>query len=223
MTTKIVSEIGSNGGRCLPEVIRWAEELSLLVRCALRGDIEASIWAYRLGQHEYLAVDMKGTERGDWSVTFKILGTGATEYDFDNLETNTCFDVPDMTEALSMTAVLLDHIGVTVQLVPMPALKKVEMPEPKTPLEQDLIMEAWHCLEALRAGLNLRNDNLLNTESVQTYSKDATKLEFLIGLAYEDNPGLTKSAKASLFKIKKDAAPVLAAWASQKPEPSRER
>lgn len=95
--TKVLSDVGPSWCTFLPEVDRWATELATLARADMQGQIEALVWPYRLCGDEYLSVDMKGAESGDLSITFGVGGVESTEYDFDNLAGNTCFNVPDMT------------------------------------------------------------------------------------------------------------------------------
>lgn len=115
--TNLLSDVGPSWCTFLPEVDRWAEELAALAKADMQGHIEALVWPYRLGGDEYLSVDMKGAEGGDMSITFGVGGVKSTEYDFDNLGGNTCFNVPDMTEALSMTVALLGKLSTTVTLL----------------------------------------------------------------------------------------------------------
>ncbi|NMY13744.1 hypothetical protein HBO38_36160 [Pseudomonas veronii] len=114
--TSLLSDVGPSWCKFLPDVNRWAAELAALARADMQGEIEALVWPYRLGGDEYLSVDMKGVEGGDLSITFGVGGVESTEYDFDNLAGNTCFNVPDMTEALSMTVVLMEKLSATVVL-----------------------------------------------------------------------------------------------------------
>jgi hypothetical protein len=115
--TNVLSDVGPSWCTFLPEVDRWATELAALARADMQGQIEALVWPYRLRGDEYLSVDMKGAEGGDVSLTFGIGGVDVTEYDFDNLAGNTCFNVPDMTEALSMTVELMEKLSATVILL----------------------------------------------------------------------------------------------------------
>jgi hypothetical protein len=113
----VLSDVGPSSCTFLPEVDRWAAELAALAKADMQGQIEALVWPYRLGGDEYLAVDMRGTGGGDLSITFVVGGVKTTEYDFDNLAGNSCFSVPDMTEALSMTVALVEKLSATVMLL----------------------------------------------------------------------------------------------------------
>lgn len=114
---KILSDVGPSWCKYLPDVERWASELAALARIDMQGQVEALVWPYRLSEVEYLSIDMKGTDGGDLSITFQVGCVEATEYDFGNLAGNTCFFAPDMTEALSMTAVLLDKLSANSELL----------------------------------------------------------------------------------------------------------
>ena len=114
--SKVLSDVGPSWCVCLPDVDRWSAELAVLAKADMQGQIEALVWPYRLCGDEYLSVDMKGTEGGDLSITFGVGDVKSTEYDFDNLAGNTCFHVPDMTEAFCMTAALLEKLSATVRL-----------------------------------------------------------------------------------------------------------
>lgn len=116
--SKVVSNIGPSWCTLLPDVDRWATELAVLAKADMQGQIEALVWPYRLSGVEYLSVDMKGTDGGDFSITFGTGYVDSTDYDFDNLAGNSCFDVPDMTEALCMAAVLLAKLSATATLLP---------------------------------------------------------------------------------------------------------
>ncbi|MHC5195182.1 hypothetical protein ACYSUW_15605 [Pseudomonas frederiksbergensis] len=113
-TINVLNEVGPSWCKFLPDVDRWAAELASLAKADMQGQIEALVWPYRLGGDEYLSVDLKGTEGGDLSITFGVGGVKSTDYDFDNLAGNTCFHVPDMTEALSMTVALVEKLSATV-------------------------------------------------------------------------------------------------------------
>lgn len=117
--TKILSDVGPSWCRLLPDVERWATELTVLAKADMKGQISASVWPYRdNGDNgcEMLSVDMVGAEGGDLSITFGTGYVNSTDYDFNNLAGNTCFQVPDLTEAFSMAAVLLDKLSATVTL-----------------------------------------------------------------------------------------------------------
>ncbi|QTF59100.1 hypothetical protein [Stutzerimonas frequens] len=111
---QIKSDLGPSWSKVLPEVELWAAQMAELARSKMAGDIRATVWAYRLHRTEYLAIDLIGQGGGDMSIT---LATGAdrTDYSFDDLET-TCFDVPDMTEALTMVSRFLHAADATISL-----------------------------------------------------------------------------------------------------------
>lgn len=109
---KIVSDIGPARSKVLPEVEVWASRMSELARLKLDGPIKASVWAYRLNETECLSIDLVGQSGGDMSVTIST-GVHRTNYSFNDLEA-TCFEVPDMTEALLMASIFLRHAGAQV-------------------------------------------------------------------------------------------------------------
>jgi hypothetical protein len=114
----ILSDVGPSWYKLLPDVERWATLMAAQARSEMRGQIEASVWPYRMGvDEEYLSVDMIGSEGGDLAITFGVGGVTSTEYDFDNLAGNTCFNVPDMTEALCMTTALIKKLSASVELL----------------------------------------------------------------------------------------------------------
>lgn len=113
-TEQIKSDLGPSWSKVLPEVELWAAQMAELARSKMAGNISATVWAYRLHRTEYLSIDMTGQDGGGMSIT---LATGAdrTNYSFDDLET-TCFDVPDMTEALAMASRFLNAAAATLSL-----------------------------------------------------------------------------------------------------------
>jgi hypothetical protein len=114
----ILSDVGPSWYKLLPDVERWATLMAAQARSEMRGQISASVWPYRMGvDQEYLSVDMIGSEGGDLAITFGVGGVTSTEYDFDNLAGNTCFNVPDMTEALCMATALLKKLSASVELL----------------------------------------------------------------------------------------------------------
>jgi hypothetical protein len=117
--SKVLSDVGPSWCKFLPDVERWAAELAVLAKADLQGRISASVWPYRDNGDkgcEMLSVDMVGSEGGDLSITFGTGYVSRTDYDFNNLAGNTCFQVPDLTEAFSLAAVLLDKLSATVTL-----------------------------------------------------------------------------------------------------------
>jgi hypothetical protein len=80
----------------------------------MAGNINATVWPYRLHRTEYLSVDMIGLDGGDMSITIAT-GADRIEYSFDDLE-RTCFDVPDMTEALTMVSRFLHAADANISL-----------------------------------------------------------------------------------------------------------
>ena len=111
---KIVSDVGPSWFKALPEVELWASRMAELARSKMEGPINASVWPYRLDGTEYLSIDMVGQAGGDMSVTIST-GAQCTDYGFEDLE-STCFDVPDMTEALTLTSLFLRDAGAKVSL-----------------------------------------------------------------------------------------------------------
>ncbi|NVL48643.1 hypothetical protein F2S72_01375 [Pseudomonas syringae pv. actinidiae] len=119
MTEKItVSSVGPSWCCLLPEAHRWANEMAVLVKAEMKGQIAALVWPYRTDGdqgNEMLTVDLAGSEGGDFSITF---GTGCaidTDYGFADLR-QTSFHVPDLTEAMSMASLLLEKLSATVRL-----------------------------------------------------------------------------------------------------------
>jgi len=112
--TPITSDIGPSWSKVLPEVELWASKMAELARSKMAGNISVSVWPYRLHRTEYLSVDMTGQDGGDMSITIAT-GADRTDYSFDDLET-TCFDVPDMTEALTMVSRFLHAADATISL-----------------------------------------------------------------------------------------------------------
>lgn len=112
--TPITSDIGPSWSKVLPEVELWASKMAESARSKMAGNISASVWPYRIHRTEYLSVDMTGQDGGDMSITIAT-GAGRTDYSFDDLET-TCFDVPDMTEALTMVSRFLHDAEATISL-----------------------------------------------------------------------------------------------------------
>ena len=116
---KILSDAGPSWCKFLPDVERWATELAALARADMQGQICASVWPYRdkgNSGNVYLSVDMIGAEGGDLSITFGVSDVCSTEYDFNNLAGNSCFNVPDLTEAFCLAAALLETLSATVRL-----------------------------------------------------------------------------------------------------------
>jgi hypothetical protein len=116
--TKLLSNVGPSWCKFLPDVERWATELAMLAKTDLQGNISACVWPYRdYGDKgcEFLSVDMIGSEGGDFTVTFGTGCVDSTDYGFSDLR-KTCFQVPDLTEAFSMAAVLLEKLSATVTL-----------------------------------------------------------------------------------------------------------
>lgn len=108
------SDIGPSWSKVLPEVELWACKMAELARSKMAGKIIASVWPYRIHRTEYLSVDMTGQDGGDMNITIAT-GADRTDYSFEDLET-TCFDVPDMTEALTMVSRFLHAVDATISL-----------------------------------------------------------------------------------------------------------
>lgn len=121
---KVLNDIGPCGGALHPAVSRWSRELSAIARSAMTGPVTACVWPYRdSGGHGYemLAVDMRGADGGDFSITF---GTGCVEnidYDFGLVAGDSCVQVPDLTDALTIAAILIDDLSASVTL-PTPGI-----------------------------------------------------------------------------------------------------
>jgi len=116
--TKVVSDIGPSWSRLLPDAKRWACEIAALARGDMEGQILASIWPYRdYGDKgcEMLSVDMVGSKGGDFTLTFGAGRVDRTDYGFSDLR-KTCFQVPDLTEAFSLAAMVIDQLAATVTL-----------------------------------------------------------------------------------------------------------
>lgn len=113
-TEQIKSDLGPSWSKVLAEVELWAAQMAELARSKMTGNINATVWAYRLHRTEYLAIDMTGQDGGGMSIT---LATGAdrTNYSFEDLQT-TCFEVPDMAEALTMASRFLHAADATISL-----------------------------------------------------------------------------------------------------------
>ncbi|WP_122665109.1 hypothetical protein [Pseudomonas viridiflava] len=102
---EILCHMGSSTRLISPEIQKWAETLAVQVRLKTTGQAIALVWPYRQHNTEYLSVDINGAT-GSVSLTFM---TGvAHDFGTDDVE------VPDMTEALVMTAVLLKEIKAEV-------------------------------------------------------------------------------------------------------------
>jgi energy-coupling factor transporter ATP-binding protein EcfA2 len=117
--TTVLSDAGPNWCKFLPDVERWATEFAELARAKMQGPISASVWPYRINGSSgevYLSVDMAGAEGGDVCITFGVVDVKSTQYDFGNLAGNTCFMVPDLTEAFCMTAALMEKLEAVVTL-----------------------------------------------------------------------------------------------------------
>jgi hypothetical protein len=115
----MLSDAGPSWCTFLPDVERWATEFAVLARAEMKGLISASVWPYRINGSSgevYLSVDMAGEEEGDVCITFGVADVKSTQYDFDNLAGNTCFMVPDLTEAYCMTAALMEKLDAVVTL-----------------------------------------------------------------------------------------------------------
>jgi energy-coupling factor transporter ATP-binding protein EcfA2 len=115
----MLSDAGPSWCTFLPDVERWAAEFAVLARADMKGLISASVWPYRINGSSgevYLSVDMAGAEGGHVCITFGVVDGKSTQYDFGNLAGNTCFMVPDLTEAFCMTAALLEKLDAVVTL-----------------------------------------------------------------------------------------------------------
>lgn len=110
----VTSYIGPSSSKVLPEVETWASRMAELARSKMTGNISASVWPYRINSTEFLSVDMIGDCGRGMSITFET-GTAEANYSFDDLETS-CFEAPDMTEALTMAARFLQAAGATISL-----------------------------------------------------------------------------------------------------------
>ena len=108
------SDIGPSWSKPLPDVARWASRMAVLARSKMTGRIVGRISPYRLAGVEYLTVDLMGQLSGDMSVTIST-GSQSTDYSFDDLE-RTCFEVPDMTEGLTMISLFLRDANAMVSL-----------------------------------------------------------------------------------------------------------
>lgn len=116
--TDRISSVGPSWCRLHPDIERWATEVATLARGDLQGKIMASVWPYRgNGTHgaEMLTVDLTGAKGGDFNLTFRTGRVARTDYAFSDLRT-TCFEVPDLTEAFSMAALLLEKLSASVKL-----------------------------------------------------------------------------------------------------------
>lgn len=113
---KKVCDIGPSWCTLLHDAERWSREMADFAKTQMKGPIIASVWAYRIDEIEMLAVDMKGSFGKDLSITFGTGNTQETQYDFDNLAENSCFETPDMTEALTLTSLLLKKLNATVTM-----------------------------------------------------------------------------------------------------------
>ena len=108
------SDIGPSWTTLQPEVRLWASRMADLASSKMDGRIGAILRPYRHLSAEYLSVDMVGQNSGSMSVTISI-GAVCTNFGFDDLE-RTCFDVSDMTEALTTVALLLRDANAHVSL-----------------------------------------------------------------------------------------------------------
>ncbi|WP_323600950.1 hypothetical protein [Pseudomonas putida] len=114
----IQSDVGPSWCTFLPDVEQWATDIALLAAAELKGPVEAILWPYRekgTSGSEMLSLDLAGREGGDFTVTFGTGRVSATEYQFYNLGAS-CFEVPDMTEAMSMAAALVGKLSATFTL-----------------------------------------------------------------------------------------------------------
>ncbi|MBX8588579.1 hypothetical protein K5D56_04225 [Pseudomonas cichorii] len=102
---KILCKIGPSTRTIPPEINAWSDAVANKVRTSTTGNITALIWPYRYSESEHLSVDING-DTGTWSITF-ITGF---RHDFGTDDVQ----VPDMTEALAMTAILLGKIRAEV-------------------------------------------------------------------------------------------------------------
>ncbi|WP_456293275.1 hypothetical protein [Pseudomonas sp. AK106] len=108
---KLTGNPDPKGIELQPGVELWATQMSALVRSRMSGKITVLVDEYKHASRIYLAVDMAGTEDGDFSITF-LTGQTATDYCFGDLET-TCFDVVDMAHARLMIEQLLSVLEVS--------------------------------------------------------------------------------------------------------------
>jgi hypothetical protein len=101
----VLCQIGSGKRTISPEIEAWSEALAGHAKNQTCGQIAALVWPYRQGNTEYLSVDLCG-DQGGFSLTF-ITGS-AHDFGINDVE------VPDMTEALAMTMLLLKKINARV-------------------------------------------------------------------------------------------------------------
>lgn len=93
----------------LPEVDTWVEKMAELASQKMSGPIRAAVWPYRVGDLEFLSVDMDG-EAGGWlSLTFST-GAERCDYGIDDVE------CPDLTEALVMASLFVRAVDAKVSL-----------------------------------------------------------------------------------------------------------
>ncbi|BCS46585.1 hypothetical protein [Pseudomonas amygdali] len=108
------SDIGPSWSEVLPDVKLWAIKMAELARSKLVGSISANLRAYRYNGIEYLAVEMIGQHAGSMSVTIAA-GAVSPDYGLGDLECS-CFDVADMTEALTMVSLFLRDTNADVSV-----------------------------------------------------------------------------------------------------------
>jgi hypothetical protein len=108
---KLIGNPDPEGIELQPGVELWATQMSALVRSRMSGKITVLVDEYQHASRIYLAVDMVGTEDGDFSITF-LTGQKVTDYCFGDLET-TCFDVVDLAHARLMIEQLLCVLGIS--------------------------------------------------------------------------------------------------------------
>lgn len=93
----------------LPEVEAWVEKMAELANQKMSGPVRAAVWPFRVGDLEFISVDMFGEAGGSMSLTFST-GAERCDYGIDDVE------CPDMTEALVMASLLVRAVEASVCL-----------------------------------------------------------------------------------------------------------
>ncbi len=93
----------------LDRIYDWAKQVVSAAKAELHGaDIRTLVWAYREQNCEWLSVGIYDENNFNYIITFLI----GEPHNFDI----NCPSVPDMTEALHMTGIVLDALGLVATI-----------------------------------------------------------------------------------------------------------
>lgn len=106
---KHVSETGPCNFNPLPELEGWVESMANLAKQKMSGPILAAVWPYRVGDLEFLSLDLHGENGGAMSMTFST-GAECCDYGVDDVE------CADLTDALVMASLLVRAVEPSVSL-----------------------------------------------------------------------------------------------------------